>query len=76
MTCDEFAETVTDYLEERLSLGERARATMHLEICAACRTYLRQMQQTIETLGMLPKPPVSPEVRNDLRKRFRARKPR
>jgi predicted anti-sigma-YlaC factor YlaD len=76
MTCKEFTEAVTDYLEERLSLGDHARATMHLGTCAVCRTYLRQMQQTIETLGRLPKPPVSSGVRNDLLKRFRARKPR
>lgn len=73
MTCQEFVEMVTDYLEGTLSLRGRLRFQLHLGMCLGCRIYLRQMKQTIHTLGRLPTEPVPPAVREALLRRFRNR---
>jgi predicted anti-sigma-YlaC factor YlaD len=51
LTCRELTELITDYLEDRRSFGQRLRFEMHLGLCGDCRAYLRQMKQTIATLG-------------------------
>ena len=56
LTCRELIELVTDYVEGRLSPGDRARFEAHLAECDACETYLVQMRQTIRALGRLPEP--------------------
>ncbi len=71
MTCVEFVEMVTDYLEGSMSLWMRVRFHMHLGLCFGCRVHLKQMQQTIQTLGRLPGVPAPPEVRAELLRRFR-----
>ncbi|MBI4483432.1 MAG: zf-HC2 domain-containing protein [Acidobacteria bacterium] len=71
ITCKEMTELVTDYLEGRLPWGRRLRFRLHLGMCWRCRIYLRQMKQTIRTLGKLPPEPISEEVRDELLKRFR-----
>lgn len=74
MTCKEFVEIVTDYLEGSMTFWERIRFHLHLGLCLGCRVYLRQMRQTIQTVGRLPEEPVPPAVRDELLRRFRARK--
>ena len=71
MTCKEFVEMVTDYLEGSMSLWTRVRFHLHLGMCLGCRIYLKQMKQTILTLGRLPQEPVPPAVREELLRRFR-----
>jgi predicted anti-sigma-YlaC factor YlaD len=71
MRCTEFVEIVTDYLEGSLSFGTRVRFHVHLGMCRGCRVYLRQMKQTIHTLGHLPQEPVPPAVHEELIRRFR-----
>jgi predicted anti-sigma-YlaC factor YlaD len=71
LTCKEVADLVTDYLEGRLTFMERVRFQMHLGLCLDCRAYLRQMKQTIRTLGKLPAEPIPPEVEEELLRRFR-----
>lgn len=71
MTCRELTELVTDYIERKLSLPDRVRFQLHIGFCRGCRTYLRQMRQTIRTLGALPGEPIPPEVRDKLLERFR-----
>ena len=63
MPCRQLVDLVTDYLEDRLSARDRARFEAHLENCAACRTYLEQVRQTIRVLGRLPEASLSPEAR-------------
>ncbi len=72
LTCRDITEIVTDYLEGRMTLGTRMRFHMHLGMCKHCRAYLRQMKNTIETLGRLPEEPVPPELREELLRRFRS----
>jgi predicted anti-sigma-YlaC factor YlaD len=76
MTCVEFVEMVTDYLEGSMSLWMRVRFHLHLGLCFGCRVHLKQMQQTIQTLGRLPEAPVPPEVRAELLRRFRHANPK
>jgi anti-sigma factor RsiW len=71
LTCQELVELVTDYLEERLPAAERARFEAHLADCSACRTYLEQMRQTVQALGMLPEDSLSPAARDALLAAFR-----
>lgn len=71
VTCKEFVEIITDYLEGSLSLLNRIRFHLHLGLCLGCRVYLRQTKQTIHTLGRLPDEPVPPAVREQLLQRFR-----
>ncbi len=76
VTCREFTEAVTEYLEGSQGFLRWVRFQMHLGLCPGCRTYLRQMKQTIHTLGRLPEQPVPPAVRDELLRRFRARQSR
>lgn len=71
LTCRELTELVTDYLEDRLSFVDRMRFRMHIGMCRHCRVYLDQIRQTIHTLGRLPTEDIPPDVRDELRQRFR-----
>jgi hypothetical protein len=71
MTCTEFVEIVTDYLEGSMPLGKAIRFHLHLGLCFGCRVYLKQIKQTIHTLGRLPQEPAPFDVREELMKRFR-----
>lgn len=69
-SCQQITELVTDYLEGRLSLGQRLLFQVHLGMCGHCRAYLRQMQQTIQTVGRLPEETLPPHVEQELLRRF------
>lgn len=71
VTCKEFTEAITDYLEGNLTFLKWVRFQMHLGMCLGCRVYLKQMKHTIQTLGRLPEAPVPPAVRHELLQRFR-----
>ena len=53
ISCRELIELITDYLEGRLSPGEKRRFEEHLAICEGCVTYLEQMRLTIRAAGKL-----------------------
>ena len=71
LTCAQITELVTDYVERKMSLGDRVRFWMHISMCKHCRAYLRQMRQTVDVLGKLPPEPIPDDVRSELRDRFR-----
>ena len=71
LSCQQLTEVVTDYLEGKMSLGQRVRFQMHLGMCRHCRAYLQQMKLTIATLGSLPTEPLPEGVRTELLQRFR-----
>lgn len=50
MSCQQFVEIVTDYLERQLDEARRLWTDEHLADCDACRAYLEQMRQTIAAL--------------------------
>ncbi len=51
LTCREFVEVLTDYLEDALNPAERAEIERHLVICRGCSDYAEQMRSTIDLLG-------------------------
>jgi anti-sigma factor RsiW len=71
LSCQELVELLTDYLEGRLSPGEKARFEEHLTICEGCQTYLDQMRQTIRALGRLTEETIPPDARAELLQAFR-----
>jgi len=72
LTCREFVELVTDYLENALDVRTRARFEDHLIDCPDCPVYLRQMEEIVGAAGILREEDVSPEIRGVLLTRFRA----
>jgi anti-sigma factor RsiW len=54
MTCQEFVELVTEYLEGALTDARRAQLHEHMEECGGCNRYLQQMRDTIAALSELP----------------------
>ena len=72
MTCKDFVELITDYLEGSMPLLTRLRFHLHLGLCLGCRVFLKQTRQTIRTLGCLPAEPPPPQVREALLERFRS----
>ena len=71
LTCKELVELVTDYLEGRLPVAERARFEAHLTTCHGCRNYLEQMRQTLRLLGELSEDSLEPETQQELLEVFR-----
>ena len=50
LTCKEFVEVLTDYLDGALEPAERADVERHLVICRGCSNYTEQMRSTIGLL--------------------------
>ena len=50
MSCRQFVEVVTAYLERQLDKASLLWTEEHLAECDACRTYLEQMRQTVSAL--------------------------
>jgi anti-sigma factor RsiW len=71
LMCQEFVELVTDYLEGRLSAGERRRFEGHLAECDGCTGYLEDMRRLVASLGEVNEPPPDPAVRDALGRAFR-----
>ena len=71
ISCIDFTEALTDYLEGKQSFFTWVRFQMHLGLCQGCRVYLKQMKQTTQTLGKLPNEPMPSLVREELLHRFR-----
>lgn len=71
MSCRELVEVITDYLEGTLPADERARFEAHLEDCPYCVNYLKQMRETIDSLGELSEESLSPHAREELLQAFR-----
>ena len=53
VTCQQFVELITDYLEGALTARTVGHVEEHLVMCDWCVTYLEQMQTTIALLGSL-----------------------
>jgi hypothetical protein len=70
LTCKEITELVTEYAEGNLSLMDRLRFQMHIGMCRNCRRYVRQVKATAAALGLLPPPDMSPDLEQELLRRF------
>jgi predicted anti-sigma-YlaC factor YlaD len=71
MTCKEFVELVTEYLEGTLSGDERVRFDDHMVECPWCSQYLEQMRVTIQTVGRVDEESISADGRDALLHAFR-----
>lgn len=63
LTCREFVDEVTNYLEGKLTEAEQQWTEEHLAHCDHCRAYLDQMRATIEALRGLREESLGPELR-------------
>jgi anti-sigma factor RsiW len=70
ITCKEFVEWVTDYLEDKLPAEERKRFDAHLAQCSGCPHYLEQMRVTLRVAGELKEESIDPQARSELLKVF------
>ena len=70
ITCQEFVEMVTDYMEHVLLPEMRSQFEKHADSCPGCDTYLNQMRQTIGMLHMIADEPVSADTRQKLLQAF------
>ncbi len=66
LTCQELVELVTDYLEDKLDAADKTRFESHLMICEGCRTYLTQIQQTIQLMGKVTEDEIPEEAKDHL----------
>lgn len=71
ISCKEFVELVTDYLEGSLSSEDRLRFEEHLAVCDGCETYLKQIEETIRLTGALSEEQITPEAQKKLLDIFR-----
>ena len=62
LSCQEWVELVTAYLDGSLSRRVRQAVDRHLAGCIGCRDYLEQMRRTIALTGMLGDTAPPPEV--------------
>ena len=71
LSCQEFVELVTDYLEGALPAEEAARFEDHIGRCTGCAAYLEQIRETIALTGRLTPDSLSPEAERALLDAFR-----
>lgn len=71
LTCREFVELVTDYLEDELGPDLRRRFETHVAGCPGCERYLDQVRATQRALGRVPLEALSPGARDQLMTAFR-----
>jgi anti-sigma factor RsiW len=71
MTCSEFVELVTAYLEGDLDRDAETRFVEHLARCEGCERYLDQIRVTVDRLGTLPQEALSEPARTALLDAFR-----
>lgn len=77
MSCEEFADSVSDYLDGRVPYGKQIGMWLHGMMCAPCRRYLDQMREVVEMMGEVgereQEDGVSGEVKEDLMSQFRSK---
>ena len=71
ITCREFVELATNYLEGQLSAPDRARFDDHLALCPGCQAYMVQLEATLRALGRIPEDSLSADAREELLHAFR-----
>ena len=71
LSCEEFVELVTAYLEGHLDPETERRFVDHLARCEGCERYLDQMRQTVRAVGELSPETVTGPARDRLLAAFR-----
>lgn len=75
MSCQQFVEIVTDYLEQQLDEARKLWTEEHLAECDACREYLRQMRETVNALRSLGDETLDPAQRERILAAMRTARP-
>jgi hypothetical protein len=70
LSCAEFVELVTDYLEGALDPSTAERFALHASECPGCETFLDQIRETIRVTGRLEPDDIDPAVRDRLLAEF------
>jgi predicted anti-sigma-YlaC factor YlaD len=73
MSCQEFVELVTDYLEGRMPQEQLVASAAHLEECGGCSNYVEQMRHTVRALKDLVPGEISPQTREQILSAFATR---
>ena len=63
LTCREFVDMVTAFLDSALDAETERRFVTHIPTCAGCERYLDQVRQTIRVLRDLPEQRLPTEAR-------------
>jgi anti-sigma factor RsiW len=71
ITCREFVELVTDYIEGQLAEARRIEVEIHLGACEGCEAYLAQIRATIAGLRALARAEDFPRTRAQALAAFR-----
>jgi anti-sigma factor RsiW len=71
LSCQEFVELVTDYLEGALPPEDAARFEDHIGRCTGCAAYLEQIRETIALTGRLTTESLSADAERVLLDAFR-----
>lgn len=71
LSCAEVIRLVTDYFEESLATGDRARFEAHIADCPGCSAYLEQWRTMIRITGRLAEGDVDAESKQRLMDAFR-----
>jgi anti-sigma factor RsiW len=72
ITCREFVELVTEYLENQLDSETRGRFEQHVAVCPGCARYLEQIRASSRVLGRVTLDTISPAARSQLMDAFRS----
>jgi anti-sigma factor RsiW len=70
LSCREFVELVTVYLEEAMPPADRDRFEWHLERCEGCAHYVEQIRVTSELAGSVSLEGLSPTAEDELLRAF------
>ena len=71
LTCAEFVEIATEYLENALPPHDRERFEAHLRACDGCDVYFDQLQETVRLVGKLDTTALSPQAETAFLDAFR-----
>jgi hypothetical protein len=71
LACQQLVELVTEYLENTLSLDNRAKFEAHIRDCGNCQEYLRQIRETMEVTAAIPGQPPAAETKARLLDMYR-----
>lgn len=71
ISCEEFVELVTEYLEGEGSMGSRMKFKFHEVLCKHCRQYVNQIKVTRDLLKYLPTPEADEATVQELVEKFR-----
>jgi anti-sigma factor RsiW len=70
LSCREFVELVTLYLDDAMSAEDRDRFQWHLDRCEGCAAYLEQIRLTAELSGSVSFDGLPPEAEDELLRSF------